>query len=196
MAFPHRVTYYLLMPVSSADPPHNLQLVVDFVNTIDLEDGPDLLDTPASLAEWLAARDLLAGGVSLADAQWRAALGLREALRAVLTAHNGGPAPDTGTAAELERAAERGRLSVGFDSDGSVVLAAREHGFAGALGALLLPVARGAADGSWERVKACASGSCRFAFYDRSRNRSGRWCEMAVCGNRTKVRTYRRKRPD
>jgi predicted RNA-binding Zn ribbon-like protein len=30
-------------------------------------------------------------------------------------------------------------------------------------------------------------------FYDRSKNRSGRWCVMAECGNRAKVRAYRER---
>jgi predicted RNA-binding Zn ribbon-like protein len=46
-------------------------------------------------------------------------------------------------------------------------------------------------DGTWARVKACRAEDCRWAFYDFSRNRSGTWCDMAVCGNRAKVRAYR-----
>jgi predicted RNA-binding Zn ribbon-like protein len=46
-------------------------------------------------------------------------------------------------------------------------------------------------DGSWARLKACAGPECEWAFYDRSRNRSGLWCDMAVCGSRHKVRAYR-----
>jgi predicted RNA-binding Zn ribbon-like protein len=57
-------------------------------------------------------------------------------------------------------------------------------------------VAAAAADGTWERAKACRADDCRWAFYDQSRNRSARWCDMAVCGNRTKVRAYRAKRGD
>ena len=60
--------------------------------------------------------------------------------------------------------------------------------------ALLVPIAQATGDGSWDRVKACPAGDCQWAFYDRSRNRSARWCDMAVCGNRTKVRAYRSKR--
>ena len=68
-------------------------------------------------------------------------------------------------------------------------------GFAGAMARLLVPVAQAIGDGSWQRVKACRANDCRWAFYDRSRNRSGVWCEMAVCGNRTKVRAYRERAP-
>jgi predicted RNA-binding Zn ribbon-like protein len=49
-------------------------------------------------------------------------------------------------------------------------------------------------DGTWVRLKACLDPDCGWAFYDRSRNRSGHWCEMAVCGSRHKVRAYRARR--
>ena len=59
--------------------------------------------------------------------------------------------------------------------------------------AVVVPVAEAVRDRSWQRVKACRADDCRWAFYDRSRNRSGVWCDMAVCGNRAKVRAYRRR---
>jgi predicted RNA-binding Zn ribbon-like protein len=58
-----------------------------------------------------------------------------------------------------------------------------------------VPVAEAVRDDSWQRAKACRAADCHWAFYDRSRNRSGVWCEMAVCGNRTKVRAYRDRAP-
>ncbi len=42
----------------------------------------------------------------------------------------------------------------------------------------------------------CSSDTCQWAFYDRSKNRSGRWCSMQVCGNRTKTRAYRARQRD
>lgn len=36
------------------------------------------------------------------------------------------------------------------------------------------------------RVRQCAGSSCRWLFMDTTRNRSRRWCDMAVCGNRAK----------
>jgi predicted RNA-binding Zn ribbon-like protein len=172
--------------------PHDLDLVVDFVNTRDIDRETDELATPAVLAAWLAGRKLLPEGVGLAAADLGQAIELREALRDALLAHNGAGA--NVEAGPLEQVAERGRLSVRFGVDGTVRLEARAGGFAGALAQLLVPIARAAADGTWERVKACAADDCQWAFYDRSRNRAGRWCDMAVCGNRTKVRAYRSKR--
>ena len=93
------------------------------------------------------------------------------------------------------RAARKGELAIHFADDGSASLAPEAEGFAGALARLLVPVADAHSDGSWQRVKACRAANCHWAFYDRSRNRSGVWCAMAVCGNRTKVRAYRERVP-
>ncbi|WP_137135195.1 CGNR zinc finger domain-containing protein [Rhizobium sp. FKY42] len=44
-----------------------------------------------------------------------------------------------------------------------------------------------------QRLKIC--GHCGWLFLDRSKNKSRFWCDMAVCGNRTKAsRHYRRKK--
>lgn len=39
-------------------------------------------------------------------------------------------------------------------------------------------------------VHECASSTCRWLFLDTSKNHSRRWCDMAICGNRTKVRRF------
>ncbi|WP_433191031.1 CGNR zinc finger domain-containing protein [Actinoallomurus sp. CA-150999] len=49
-------------------------------------------------------------------------------------------------------------------------------------------------DGSWRRMKACAADDCRHAFYDHTRNRSGRWCDVAGCGANARMREFRRRR--
>jgi predicted RNA-binding Zn ribbon-like protein len=48
-------------------------------------------------------------------------------------------------------------------------------------------------EGTWARMKACHNDDCRWAFYDHSRNRSGRWCQMETCGTEVKMRAYRRR---
>jgi predicted RNA-binding Zn ribbon-like protein len=180
--------------VSSEIPPHNLQLVIDFVNTFSVETGADRIATPAQLAQWLSDQRLLGGdGPPLRTSHLTQAVELREALRRVLLANTHGElAEDAG--AQLERVAEHGQLSVRFQDGGSVQITPRASGFPGVLAELLVPVAYSAIDGSWRRLKACDADDCLEAFYDQSRNRSGRWCDMAVCGNRTKVRAYRSKR--
>ena len=169
--------------------------MIDFVNTLDTEAGTDALSSPAGLAAWLTERRLLqaSSGPSLSEADRAGAIRLREALRALMLENNGGEAVEDAHA-ELERAARRGDLCVHFADDCSVELAADRQRPEGALAQMLVPVADAIADGSWHRVKACRAPDCQWAFYDRSRNRSGVWCDMAVCGNRTKVRAYRERK--
>jgi predicted RNA-binding Zn ribbon-like protein len=46
-------------------------------------------------------------------------------------------------------------------------------------------------DEEWARLKLCNNDACRWAFFDRSKNRSSRWCTMASCGNKMKARRFR-----
>lgn len=41
-----------------------------------------------------------------------------------------------------------------------------------------------------KRLRECAAGECSWLFMDGSRNQSRRWCDMKVCGNRSKVRRH------
>jgi predicted RNA-binding Zn ribbon-like protein len=186
------------MPVSTPTPtpPHNLQLVIDFVNTLDLETGLDRADTPSHLASWLNEQGVCdLGGPELGPRELEQAIALRESLRSVLLSHNDRDAEPGEATRHLEEVAERGQLSVCFGGGGDgVAIAPRSPGYSGVLARLLVPVAHASMDGSWARVKACTADDCLWAFYDASRNRSGRWCDMAVCGNREKVRTYRSRR--
>jgi predicted RNA-binding Zn ribbon-like protein len=179
--------------VSAPKVPNSLELVIDFVNTLDPDEPSDALSTPEGVGGWLTERGLLdAGELPLRERERRQAVTLREALRAEMLAHNG--ARDDGRAAlELGQVARRGELGVEFRTDGSAPLEPRAPGFAGALAWLLVPVAEATRDGTWQRVKACRADDCEWAFFDHSRNRSGVWCDMAVCGNRAKVRAYRRR---
>lgn len=63
----------------------------------------------------------------------------------------------------------------------------------------LWAVARSAADlltsSDLALVRECFLESCSWLFLDRSKNRRRRWCDMKVCGNRSKARRhYERKR--
>lgn len=62
------------------------------------------------------------------------------------------------------------------------------------------PIARDAADlltsEELGRVKECSGRDCTWLFLDQSRNRSRRWCDMAVCGNRAKARRHYERTQD
>ena len=44
------------------------------------------------------------------------------------------------------------------------------------------------------RVRACAASDCGWWFVDDTKNRSRRWCEMTLCGNREKLRRFRSRK--
>jgi predicted RNA-binding Zn ribbon-like protein len=182
-----------MVSTTTANIPHNLELVIEYVNTLDPDDDTDAFASREQLGRWLADRRLLnAADLPLGEVDRGEAVRLREALRALILAHNG-VAADPRASRVLDEVARRGELGVQFRTDGSAPLVPKAGGIAGALAAVVVPVAEAARDGSWERVKGCRADDCQWAFYDRSRNRSGVWCDMAVCGNRAKVRAHRRR---
>lgn len=47
-----------------------------------------------------------------------------------------------------------------------------------------------------ERLKACHNHECSLLFYDVGKNNKRRWCSMAHCGNRDKVKRYRARQSE
>ena len=125
-------------------------------------------------------------------ADLRNAVDLREALRAHLLSHHG-EALDPAAIETLDAASLRARLTVRFTGPDRTGLEPAAGGVDGALGRLLRIVGAAIDDGTWQRMKVCPAETCRWAFYDTSRNRSAVWCDMRVCGNRAKVRGYRER---
>jgi predicted RNA-binding Zn ribbon-like protein len=179
----------LVQPGGRAPAPGSLRLVQAFVNTVDREHGPDLLDAAPELEAWLE-RHLEPARVRAADLP--AARAVREALRGLLLANNGEP-EDAGARPALEAAARRGRLEATFPPGGAA-LAARADGVDGAVGRIVAAAFAAMLDGSWPRLKACPRDVCGWAFYDRSTNASATWCSMQVCGGRVKAGAYYRRR--
>src|SRR4029453_14061978 len=173
--------------------PRELVTVQALVNTIDLEDHDDQLDSPEALRRFLTGHGLLDASEPVGRDDLAIAIELREALRAMLRVNHGEPL-DPDALEVVNRAAAGLPLQIAFDDEGHPVLGPGSAGCRGALAALLAGGAQARAQGTWERLTASPADSCQWAFYDRSKNRSGRWCSMQTCGNRTKTRTYRSRR--
>lgn len=173
--------------------PDSLALVQRFVNSIDLEDGSDELESPELLRAWLAQRGLMGRRERVGPADLRRAVEVREGLRAMLLQNNGLDL-DEDKVARLDRAAGRARVRMSFEPGGAPRLVPEARGVDGALARLMAIVAQAVADGSWARLKACPREDCEWAFFDRSKNRSGRWCKMEVCGNLAKAKAFRERR--
>jgi predicted RNA-binding Zn ribbon-like protein len=172
--------------------PAGLATIRSFINTGAYDPDVEELATPAALAAWLADHDLAAPHERRTDADLARAIRVREALRAFAAGNAGEPVPAEAVEV-LEDQRRRSQLGVTFAADGSAPIVAGATGVDGALGELLATVAYAVHDGSWVRLKACADPACRWAFYDSSRSHRRAWCSMEVCGNRNKVRAYRRR---
>jgi predicted RNA-binding Zn ribbon-like protein len=164
--------------------PASALLVRDFVNTVEWQEDAESWTTPGDLARWFTDR----AGVRtdrLTEDDLALARRLREGLRSVLLQH-AGHEPLPSAAADLNETLERIPLVLRVDEDGRMRLG---HGTGAPLAHILAAVDGLRADGGWNRLKACARESCRWAYWDSSRNGSGRWCSMSWCGNHVKMRT-------
>jgi predicted RNA-binding Zn ribbon-like protein len=173
--------------------PGELGLPLAFANTLDVEEARDELGNAESLRIWLLGHHLIDGDARVSRRDLGLAIELRDALRRTLMAHSGMPL----VSEELEIVNEvlaRIPLDVQIDASGAPRVAPRGEGVAAALGRVVCDVARARTLGTWDRLKLCPAEDCLWAFFDSSKNRSRRWCSMNVCGNRTKTRSYRRRR--
>jgi predicted RNA-binding Zn ribbon-like protein len=173
-------------------PSEELNLLREFVNTIDIEGGEDEVGTPELLGAWLRANELLPAGERINPEAHGRALAIREGLRALGRANNGEPL-DVDRVEGLNQAAAQLPMVIGVEPD-AWHLRPTSRGVDGFLAGLLATLARSMADGSWARVKSCRRDTCRWLFFDQSRNQSGTWCSMAGCGSRMKSRAYRARR--
>jgi predicted RNA-binding Zn ribbon-like protein len=171
--------------------PGDLELVRDFVNTLDILPGTEKFEDPAGLALWLADRRLVPLLPSLNDRDVARAKKLREALRAFLLSNTGSPlAPEAVEA--FDDAADPVHLQARADEEGRLdLLPADEEGLGHAIGRLVSIVFAAQKDRTWSRLKVCAE--CRWALYDHTKNYSAAWCG-SQCGARVRSRRYRQRR--
>jgi predicted RNA-binding Zn ribbon-like protein len=162
--------------VTTADA--DVDLVLDFLNTIDVEDGTDLLADAAGWHAWLTTRGLSDTDAEAGSTTKSTAVSTAD-VRTALRAAAGEPGPG--------RPGLSARVTVSLDVDGPRLVADD------VVGAVLAAASRLAVLGEWDRIKICPADACRWAFFDRSRNHSRTWCSMRVCGNREKARAWRER---
>ncbi|HEY1180007.1 MAG TPA: CGNR zinc finger domain-containing protein [Phytomonospora sp.] len=169
------------------EPSAPTNLILDFANTIDIEDRTDEFTTAEGMATWLTQREL---SPEDAPVPYDDVLALRTGLRARLLLGNGGeaaPAEISAAEAVLARSPLTVRLGTGESPDEP--LAAD-----GPVARLAAAWALTVASGEWQRLKQCPDHECGWVFWDTTRSRTRRWCSMRVCGNRAKVRAYSARR--
>jgi len=168
----------------------DLGLIQAFVNTVDLQDGPEELTDPNTLKAWLVAKGLMERAPDVNDSDLRHAIALREAIRGVIGANSNAHIYPVDVAT-LNGAAAASGLRMRFGADGKPRLEPTVAGVVGAMGRIVATLYSAMEDEGWTCLKLCGSQTCRWAFYDRSKNHSSRWCTMASCGNREKARRFR-----
>jgi predicted RNA-binding Zn ribbon-like protein len=183
-------------------------LCVRLANTVDWRDDParraDSLHDYSDLLHWARDTGIVSHAVAgklaheasrhpaAAQAAFARAIVVREALVSVLAAaveHRQPPAEDLGrfnaalgeAGEHLRLAGSKGEFHFDWDTDSS-------------LERVLWPVVRSAADlvtsHDVERLRICEGHGCGWFFLDTTRNGSRRWCNMASCGNRAKVKRF------
>ena len=183
-------------------------LCVRFVNTVDWRDDPvrrsDPLKSYSDLLHWASHAGAIPPRIAhqlaheasqhpaAAQAAFTHAILLREALASVLAAavqRSQPPADDLrrfnaalGKSGEhLRLAGSKGAFHLDWDSESSFER-------------VLWPVVHSAADlvtsSDLQRLRTSEGEGCGWFFLDTTRNRSRRWCNMASCGNRAKVKRF------
>jgi predicted RNA-binding Zn ribbon-like protein len=184
-------------------------LALDFVNTLEHHDGPvqeNVLTSWRELVAWAAGAGLAPPPVAnallalekdeprAAEAVFRRALALRDCLYRLVIALVAGRPPRAGDVRTLNGFLAEAQAAAELRPEaGTLVLALAVS--AGRPASVLAPVVTAAARlltsrETLARVRRCDSETCRQFFVDRSKNRSRRWCDMKLCGNRAKARAY------
>jgi predicted RNA-binding Zn ribbon-like protein len=191
--------------------PVDADRVLAFINTLSgrpTSAPVERLDSYEALVGWArgqhlisaAAADRLSGEARKHPHQAAAVLarakGFREALNSLAAAIDGGRQPNADvlkTIGEcLASAYANGRL-VPHEGTLQWVASAEDD-----LDRVLWEIGRAAGrlvvSPRLARVRACAASDCGWWFVDDTKNRSRRWCDMTLCGNREKLRRFRSKR--
>jgi predicted RNA-binding Zn ribbon-like protein len=184
-----------------------LDACADLINTLVRTDDrlDDQLVTPEDALAFLVERhlgheeDLRRQALRDGDPWLARVRDARAALHELWDARVEGRAPARAALATLNRLLDRGpRVELHATLAGvEVAHRHREDDPTGeALARVAQPLVDAIAAGETDRFRICANEGCRWVFEDASRAGRRRWCDMATCGNRAKVRRYRSRHRD
>jgi len=182
----------------SADAPFFIadNLALDFINSAYGvgADARDHFDSDEAVAAWLTKANALPGDGRILPTQGLRALAVdfRDLARGMVQQRRIGgwadPSPLNGVLALRQTHAQ-----LRWPSDSPPAL---EHvQIYDRPASLLLPIAEALAqllaDADMSRVRECGGDACTLIFLDTTRSHRRRWCDMAQCGNRAKVSSFR-----
>lgn len=176
-------------------------VALDFVNTVGnrLGEKREYLCSPHQLKRWARLAGLIGAreNISLSAAQWKKLLAAREQLYDLFLAPAAGRTLPKSAVEKLNRrlaavAIHRQIIpgKVGFRWGWKTSARDAAH----LLAPILFDAAELVTSGKFARIRQCEGETCGWLFLDRSQAGRRRWCSMADCGNRDKVRRYYRRR--
>ncbi|MFF7471941.1 CGNR zinc finger domain-containing protein [Streptomyces sp. NPDC008092] len=180
--------------------PGGLAFVQDLLNTLSAGKPrkPDLLQTAEdarawldqALQSWSEATRRPAPVIELTPQDVESLRDFRHDLVRSLHGRHGDPVPEPGPAASVLTLPTALRL----DGHGVVHAEPRGTGWRQAASLALTEVYQAQCTDTLRRLKSCRNSRCLTAFYDRSRNNSGIWHDVHVCGNAANLRNYRARK--
>lgn len=162
-------------------------LATSFTGTLSERHGDavERIPTPQRLVDWLAVYGLAVD--SCTAAQLDLARELRESIHAAATAAAIEEALPASAVRVINNRSTHGRAAAVLTPEGKrqwrLGSASAVEDALGVIAADAISVISGERDG---KLALCASPTCRAAFFDTSRSRTRRWCDMNTCGNREK----------
>jgi predicted RNA-binding Zn ribbon-like protein len=170
--------------------PEGLAFVQDLMNTVsagkpratdllaDRGDAQAWLDQ--ALAQWSQVTGAPAPQVQLELRDQEELRSFRDNLRRAARQDHDGTIPPPHTAS----------IAMQLDSHGQVHPEPRGTGWRRVAALALIEIFQAQQAGTWQRLKMCRNEQCGTAFFDRSRNNSGVWHDVKVCGNAANLRAY------
>ncbi|MBF6181272.1 CGNR zinc finger domain-containing protein [Nocardia otitidiscaviarum] len=162
-------------------------LATSFTGTLSERHGNTVerIPTPQRLVDWLVVSGLAVD--SCTAAQLELAWELRESIHAAATAAaTNAPLPVAAVHIINDRSMQ-GRAAPMLTPEGArqwrLSSPSCVEDALGVIAADAIGILAGDRDG---KLALCASPTCRAAFFDTSRSRTRRWCDMNTCGNRQK----------
>ncbi len=162
-------------------------LATSFTGTLSERHGDavERIPTPQRLIDWLAVSGLAVA--SCTTAQLDLARELRESIHATATAAaNQDALPASAVRVINDRSAQGWAVAVltpAGERRWQLGSASSVEDALSVIAADAISIISGERDG---RLALCASPTCQAAFFDTSRSRTRRWCDMNTCGNREK----------
>jgi predicted RNA-binding Zn ribbon-like protein len=178
-------------------------LALNFANTESGRNGPQHLNhiqSAADIATWARHAEVIDEPVAIKESDLRLfteGQALRRAIYEINSALAAGKSPPPASTQSLARA--HGKTLQ------SAILTARDGKYLWTwepteelVDAILGPIAQAAVtlltQQDHSRIKQCKGNHCGWLFYDATKNNSRRWCDMSVCGNRSKIKALRKRR--